>query len=135
MDKRMLKVLLMISLTSNNTVCSSSKWLQKNNNKWLQKIGGRGGGPRPHTLPWIHLCHHQKTLILMIVTWYWKWVQVSFFAVCPTASHVYFLHKRLNYGEKKKINFFSITCTQKWSRKKTKNRKANEISNYWNKTT
>ena len=29
----------MISSTSNNTVCSSSKWLQKN--KWLQKKGGK----------------------------------------------------------------------------------------------
>ena len=26
--------------------------------------------------------------------------------MCPTASHVYFLHKRLNYGEKKKKIFF-----------------------------
>ena len=32
----------MINSTSNNTVCSSSKWLQKN--KWLQKIG-RGSLP------------------------------------------------------------------------------------------
>ena len=39
--------LLMISSTSNNTVSSSSKWLQKKNknknkkNKWLQKKGAR----------------------------------------------------------------------------------------------
>ena len=57
----------------------------------------------------------------------------SFFAVCPTASHVYFFHKKLNYGEKKN---FSITCTQKLSRKKTTGKLMKfliiETSNYVN---
>ena len=47
--KLMLKgALLVIHSTSYNTVCSSSKWLQKkpnNNSNWLQKIG-RGSSPR-----------------------------------------------------------------------------------------
>ena len=38
----------MISSTTNNAVCSASKWLQKKTkNKWLQKIGGGGGGGAP----------------------------------------------------------------------------------------
>ena len=45
-----------------------------------------------------------------------KWIQVSFFAVCPTASYVYFLHKRLNYGEKK--FFVSIVHKNEVGKKK-----------------
>ena len=37
----------------------------------------------------------------MIVTLTLKVSPGEFFAVCPTASHIYFVHERLNYGEKK----------------------------------
>ena len=47
----------MISSTSNNTVCSSSKWLQKKQKKqWLQKIGWPWGWPYDW-VPWGGLCH------------------------------------------------------------------------------
>ena len=45
--------------------------------------------------------------------------------MCPTDSHVYFLHKRLNYDEK--IFFLSLVHKNEVEKK---NRKANEISNY-----
>ena len=45
--------LLMISSTSNNTFCSSSKWFKKN--KWLQKIGESRA---PRTPLWIRLCYY-----------------------------------------------------------------------------
>ena len=46
----------------------------------------------------------------MIVMLILEVIPGKFFSVCPTTPHVYFLHKRLNYGEKK---FFPVTCTQK----------------------
>ena len=46
----------------------------------------------------------------------------KFFVVCPTASHVYFLHKRLNYGEKK----FFVSLVYKKRNQKKKNKKKQE---------
>ena len=53
----------------------------------------------------------------MIVTLIVKVSPGKFFVVCPTASHVYFLHKRLNYGEKK---FFVSLVYKKRNQKKQK---------------
>ena len=69
----------------------------------------------------------------MIVTLILKVSSGKFFAVCPTALHVYFWHKRLYYGEKNV--FLSLVHKNevkknKQTNKQTKNRKADENSNY-----
>ena len=75
--------------------------------------------------------HHQQKLIVIIVTLILKVSPGKFFLQCAQQLHMltFCIYKRFSFGEKK---CFSITCTQKWTRKKNKNRKANEISNYWN---
>ena len=76
--------------------------------------------------------HHQQKLIVIIVTLVLKVSPGKFFLQCAQQLHMLtFCIKDLVLVKKK---CFSITCTQKWSRKKNKqtNRKANEISNYWN---
>ena len=52
----------MNSSTSNNSICSFSKWLQKKH-KWLQKKGGKegleagmGALRATRATPWIRLC-------------------------------------------------------------------------------
>ena len=71
----------------------------------------------------------------MVVTLIVKVSPGKFFVVCPTASHVYFLHKRLNYGEKK--FFVSLVYKKRNQKKKKKQEKLMkfliiETSNYVN---
>ena len=72
--------LLIISSTSNNTVCNSSKWLQRS--KWLQKI--RKGAPHPlppkfvsGVLPWKWLYILWQIILFNIVLLRRFWAQMS----------------------------------------------------------